>query len=236
MQVNNETGVIQDIRAIAQELRDRGILLHVDAAQSIGKVPVNVKTLGVDLMSFSAHKAYGPKGIGALYLRQKPRVRLLPWMQGGGQERGLRPGTVATHQVVGMSQAWMLAEQERETETLRIAALRDRLWHSLQCFSWIHLNGHLSQRVAHNLNLSIEGISGDQLLAQLPQLAVSSTSACSAALHQPSYVLKAMGVSHDLALASMRFSFGRWTTEDEIERAIHYLHEILPQIRKPRFN
>lgn len=231
MHVNNETGVIQDISSISPMLKGRGVLLHVDAAQSIGKLEVNVKEMGVDFMSLSAHKAYGPKGVGALFIRGKPKVRILPLAIGGGQERGLRPGTLPTHQIMGMSEAFKIGEAVRAEESASIFKLREQLWSGIKHFPWIHLNGHPTLRVANNLNISISGVSGDQLLGALPQLAVSSTSACTSALTQPSHVLKAMGLSDALALSSIRFSIGRYTTSEEVGEAVKILCQVLPALR-----
>lgn len=231
MQVNNETGVIQDIAAISNQLKGKGILFHVDAAQSLGKVSVDVQAMGVDLMSLSAHKNYGPKGVGALYIRSQPKVRLLPLSFGGGQERGLRSGTLATHQIVGMSEACRLSEACREQESIRLLRLRERLWAGVSHFPWVHVNGSLSSRVSGNLNISVEGVAADQLLPSLSQLAVSSGSACAASSHHPSYVLKAMGLNNALALSTIRFSMGRYTTELEVDAAIEILCRELPLLR-----
>lgn len=235
MHVNNETGVIQDISSIGNLVREKGILFHVDAAQSAGKLPIDLHQLPVDLMSFSAHKNYGPKGVGALYVRNRPRVRLQPQSFGGGHEAGLRSGTLATHQIVGMGEAFALAEQSREEEQRRILSLRKKLWEGIKHLSGIRLNGHDTQRIAGNLNLSFSGIDGDSLLLALRDLAVSTTSACSSASLQPSYVLKALGLSDELAYSSVRLSIGRFTTDEDIRYAVDIinsqvsrLHEILP--------
>lgn len=219
MLVNNEIGVIQDVAALGAICRERGVLLHVDAAQATGKVAINLKTLPVDLMSLTAHKTYGPKGIGALYARRQPRVRLVAQMHGGGQEHGLRSGTLATHQIVGMGEAFRLAGEELAAGEARIAALRDRLLAGLEGLDGVLLNGHATCRVPHNVNLSFAGVDGEALLLGLPQLALSSGSACHSASQQPSHVLRALGRSDELAHASLRISFGRFTTEDEIDRA-----------------
>lgn len=235
MQVNNEIGVIQDIAAIGELLRDKGIIFHVDAAQSIGRIPVDLSKLSVSLMSFSAHKNYGPKGIGALYVRQRPRVRLQPQSFGGGHEGGLRSGTLATHQIVGMGEAFALTERLREEEQARLLNYRERLWSGIKHLPGIQLNGHEQQRIAGNLNISFKGLDGDSLLLALSDLAVSTTSACSSASIQPSYVLRAIGLSDELAQSSIRLSIGRFTSEEEVEYAIHLicaqvtrLHEMAP--------
>lgn len=220
MHVNNEIGVIQDIAAIGELLRGRGILFHVDAAQSAGKWPIDLTQLNVDLMSFSAHKNYGPKGIGALYVRQKPRIRLEPRSFGGGHEGGLRSGTLATHQIVGMGEAFLLAESERVEEQARLLALRQHLWDGICHLPGIQYNGSLEHRVAGNLNVSFSGIDGAALIPALSGLAVSTTSACASASAQPSYVLRALGLSPALAYSSIRLSLGRFTTAAQVEQAI----------------
>ncbi|STX32313.1 IscS subfamily cysteine desulfurase [Legionella birminghamensis] len=235
MHVNNEIGVVQDIAAIGALLKNRGIIFHVDAAQSAGKIAINLSELPIDLMSFSAHKNYGPKGIGALFVRQKPRVRLQPQSFGGGHEGGLRSGTLATHQIVGMGEAFALAEASRQWEQERILMLREQLWDNIKMLPGIRLNGHSTQRVAGNLNISFPGIEGDSLLYALKDLAISSTSACASSSMQPSYVLKAIGLDNESAFSSIRLSIGRFTTETEIAEAsqiiyqqISRLHEISP--------
>ncbi|KTD48798.1 cysteine desulfurase NifS [Legionella rubrilucens] len=235
MHVNNETGVIQDITAIGDLLKDKGIIFHVDAAQSVGKLLVDLDHMPVGLMSLSSHKNYGPKGIGALYIRHKPRLRLLPLSYGGGHEQGLRSGTLATHQIVGMAEAFYLGEQTRVAEQARLLAMRQRLWQGIKHLPGIRLNGHEHQRIAGNLNLTFKGIEGETLLLALRELAVSTASACSSASNQPSYVLKALGLSDEDAYSSIRLSLGRFTTEADIEKAIHTicqqvtrLHEIAP--------
>lgn len=235
MHVNNEIGVIQDIEAIGTLLRNKGIIFHVDAAQSAGKLPIDLQQLSVDLMSFSAHKNYGPKGIGALYVRHKPRIRLQAQTFGGGHENGLRSGTLATHQIVGMGTAFTLAESKLIEEQKRILNYRKRLWDGIKHLPGIRLNGHEHHRVAGNLNFSVLGIDGDSLLLALKDLAVSTMSACSSASVQPSYVLKALGLSDESAHSSIRLSIGRFTTEEQIEYAIAIivtqvkrLHEISP--------
>ncbi len=235
MLVNNETGVIQDIAAIARLLRPRGILLHVDAAQALGKLPVDVNATNVDLMSFSAHKLYGPKGAGALYVRRQPRARITPQIHGGGHERGLRSGTLATHQVVGFGAACALAIREGERERARLTGLRDRLWAGLRELPKVYLNGHPEQRVAHILNASFDGVDGEALLAALSAfdggLAVASGSACTSASGESSYVLRALGRDDELAYASVRFSLGRETQATEIERAIGIVRQAVTRLR-----
>lgn len=235
MHVNNEIGVIQDIVAISELLRNRGIIFHVDAAQSAGKLPIDLHQLSVDLMSFSAHKNYGPKGVGALYVRHRPRVRLQAQTFGGGHEGGLRSGTLATHQIVGMGTAFVLAETARKEEQTRILNYRKQLWDGIKHLPGIRLNGHEQNRLPGNLNLSFSGLDGDSLLLALNDLAISTTSACSSASVQPSYVLKALGLSDELAHSSIRLSIGRFTTEEQIQHAIAIidtqvkrLHEMSP--------
>ncbi len=227
MHANNEIGVIQDIRAIGQLTRERGILLHVDAAQSLGKIPIDVKAMAADLMSFSAHKLYGPKGVGALYLRRRPRLRLEPLSQGGGQEQGLRPGTLPVHQIVGMAEAVTLACNEMPQESARLLCLRQRLWAGLQTATKAQLNGDWQQRLPGNLNVSFPGIESLHLLESLRDLALSSGSACTSANAEPSHVLRGIGLSDALARSSLRFSIGRFTTEDEIDFAINCLARAL---------
>ena len=235
MHVNNEIGVIQDIEAIGELLQGKGILFHVDAAQSAGKLPIVLSNLPVHMMSFSAHKNYGPKGIGALYIQQKPRIRLQPISYGGGHEGGMRSGTLATHQIVGMGEAFKLSESKRLQEQARILKLRQQLWNGIKHLPGIRLNGHATKRIAGNLNFSFSGIDGEKLLVALSDLAISTTSACSSASTQPSYVLHALGLSNDLAYSSVRLSLGRFTTEQDIQQAIQTicmkiseLHEISP--------
>lgn len=223
MQVNNEIGVIQDIAAIGELLRNKGILFHVDAAQSAGKLAIDLDKLSIDLMSFSAHKNYGPKGVGALYVRQKPRIRLQPLSFGGGQENGLRAGTLPTHQIVGMGEAFALAQASRVEEQARILQLREQLWNGIKHLPGIRLNGHPSQRVAGNLNITFPGIESESLLLALKDLAVSSTSACMAASLQPSYVLRAIGLDADAAYSSIRLSPGRFTTEEQVKQAVEII-------------
>ncbi|MDP3421358.1 MAG: IscS subfamily cysteine desulfurase [Thiobacillus sp.] len=232
MAVNNEIGVIQDIAAIGKICREKGVIFHVDAAQATGKMPIDVKTLPVDLMSFSAHKTYGPKGIGALYVRRKPRIRLEAQMHGGGHERGMRSGTLATHQIVGMGEAFRIAREEMATENERIRMLRDRLYNGLKDIEEVHLNGDMEQRVPHNLNVSFNFVEGESLIMAIKDLAVSSGSACTSASLEPSYVLRALGRSDELAHSSIRFSIGRFTTEEEVDYAIKLLHEKIGKLRE----
>lgn len=220
MLVNNEIGVIQDVQALGAICREHKVLFHVDAAQATGKVAINLQEWPVDLMSMSAHKTYGPKGVGALYVRRKPAVRLKAQIHGGGHERGFRSGTLATHQIVGMGRAFELAGQEMEQEGRRIRALRDRLWAGLRQIPDLYLNGDLDQRVPHNLNISVDHIEGEALMMSLTELAVSSGSACTSASLEPSYVLKALGRSDQLAHSSLRISLGRFTTEQDVDATI----------------
>ena len=232
MHVNNEIGVIQDIETIGELCRDRGVLFHVDAAQSTGKAPIDLRRMKVDLMSFSAHKTYGPKGIGALYVRRKPRVRIEAQMHGGGHERGMRSGTLATHQIVGMGAAYRIAAEEMATENERIRMLRDKLWAGIQQLDEVHLNGDLQQRVPHNLNASFNFVEGESLMMAIKDLAVSSGSACTSASLEPSYVLKALGRSDELAHSSIRFSIGRFTSEADIDTAIALIHKHVGKLRE----
>jgi len=232
MAVNNEIGVIQDLNAIGKLCREKGVIFHVDAAQATGKMPIDLKTLPVDLMSFSAHKTYGPKGIGALYVRRKPRIRLEAQMHGGGHERGMRSGTLATHQIVGMGEAFRIAREEMATENERIRMLRDRLYEGLKDIEELHLNGDAEHRVPHNLNVSFNFVEGESLIMAIKDLAVSSGSACTSASLEPSYVLRALGRSDELAHSSIRFSIGRFTTEAEVDYAIKLLHEKIGKLRE----
>jgi cysteine desulfurase len=231
MHVNNEVGVIQDIAAIGELTRSRGILFHVDAAQSAGKVAIDLQTLKVDLMSFSAHKIYGPKGIGALYVRRKPRVRLEAQLHGGGHERGMRSGTLATHQIVGMGEAFRIAGEEMAEDNARILQLRNRLWNSLKDLEEVYLNGDMEQRVAGNLNVSFNYVEGESLVMALKNLAVSSGSACTSASLEPSYVLRALGRNDELAHSSIRFSIGRFTTVEEIDYTIEAVRNSIVKLR-----
>ncbi|MBB5017519.1 cysteine desulfurase [Chitinivorax tropicus] len=232
MLVNNEIGVIQPIEAIGELCREKGIIFHVDAAQATGKVEIDLSKLKVDLMSFSAHKTYGPKGIGALYVRRKPRVRLEAQMHGGGHERGMRSGTLATHQIVGMGEAFRIAREEMATENERIRMLRDRLWSGLQNIEEVYLNGDLVQRVPHNLNVSFNFVEGESLIMAIKDLAVSSGSACTSASLEPSYVLRALGRNDELAHSSIRFSIGRFTTEEDIDYTINLLKQKIGKLRE----
>ncbi|NMH15899.1 IscS subfamily cysteine desulfurase [Tepidiphilus sp. B18-69] len=231
--VNSEIGVIQPIEEIGALCRERGILFHVDAAQATGKMAIDLQKLDVSLMSFSAHKTYGPKGIGALYVRRRPRVRLEAQMHGGGHERGFRSGTLPTHQIVGMGEAYRLAREEMAEEVPRIRALRDRLLAALLELPGIHVNGDLERRVPHNLNVSVEGIEGDALLLSLgEELAVSAGSACTSASLEPSYVLRALGRTPELARSALRLTLGRFTTAEEIDTAIRLLRERILVLRR----
>lgn len=232
MYVNNEIGVIQDIAAIGEMCRERGILFHVDAAQATGKVDIDLQKLKVDLMSFSAHKTYGPKGIGALYVRRKPRVRLEAQMHGGGHERGFRSGTLATHQIVGMGEAFRLAKEEMVTENERIRMLRDRLWAGLSSMEEVYLNGDMDNRVPHNLNVSFNFVEGESLIMAVKDIAVSSGSACTSASLEPSYVLRALGRNDELAHSSIRFTVGRFTTVEEVDYTIKLLHDKIGKLRE----
>ncbi len=231
MHVNNEIGVIQDIEAIGEICRERKIIFHVDAAQSAGKVPIDTEKLKVDLMSFSAHKIYGPKGIGALYVRRKPRVRLEAQMHGGGHERGMRSGTLPTHQIVGMGEAFRIAREEMEEEEIRIRALRDRLWNALCDMEEVYLNGDMDHRVPGNLNVSFNFVEGESLIMALKDMAVSSGSACTSSSLEPSYVLRALGRNDELAHSSIRFTIGRFTTQDEIDYVAGLLREKVNKLR-----
>ncbi len=232
MFVNNEIGVIQDIPKIGEICRGRGILFHVDAAQATGKVAIDLATLKVDLMSFSAHKTYGPKGIGALYVRRKPRVRLEAQMHGGGHERGLRSGTLPTHQIVGMGEAFRIARLEMAAETERMRMLRDRLWNGLREIEEVYVNGDMERRVAHNLNVSFNFVEGESLIMAVKDIAVSSGSACTSASLEPSYVLRALGRSDELAHSSIRFTVGRFTTVEEIDFAVDLLKRKVGKLRE----
>lgn len=232
MHVNNETGVIQDLAALGGLTRRRGIIFHVDGAQSAGKLSIDIEQLPVDLMSLSAHKMYGPKGIGALYVRRKPRARIEAQMHGGGHERGMRSGTLATHQIVGMGEACRIAKLEMPTEVPRIRALRDRLWSGLRDMEEVYLNGDLEQRVAGNLNVSFNYVEGESLIMALKDIAVSSGSACTSASLEPSYVLRAIGRSDELAHSSIRFSIGRYTTQEEIDYTIKLVRDKVQKLRE----
>ncbi|GAB5381723.1 MAG: cysteine desulfurase [Aliiglaciecola sp.] len=232
MHVNNEIGVIQDIETIGEICRENKVLFHVDAAQSTGKVNIDLQNLKVDLMSFSGHKTYGPKGIGALYVRRKPRVRLEAQMHGGGHERGMRSGTLATHQIVGMGEAFRIAKEEMADENARILKLRDRLWNGVKDIEEVYLNGDLEQRVAANLNVSFAYVEGESLIMALKDMAVSSGSACTSASLEPSYVLRALGLNDELAHSSIRFTIGRFTTEEEIDYVIDVVKNAITKLRE----
>ncbi|MFN4292124.1 MAG: IscS subfamily cysteine desulfurase [Permianibacter sp.] len=232
MHVNNEIGVIQDIDAIGQMTRARGILFHVDAAQSTGKLPIDVEKTQVDLMSLTSHKTYGPKGIGALYVRRKPRARIAPQMHGGGHERGMRSGTLPTHQIVGMGEAYRLAKLEMAAENERLLRLRHKLWNGIKDLEEVHLNGDAERRVAGNLNVSFNYVEGESLIMALKDLAVSSGSACTSASLEPSYVLRALGRSDELAHSSLRFTIGRFTTEEQIDFAIAEIRKAVTRLRE----
>ncbi len=232
MHVNNEIGVIQDIRAIGEICRENKVIFHVDAAQSPGKVPIDLQEMPVDLMSFSAHKIYGPKGIGALYVRRKPRVRIEAQMHGGGHERGMRSGTLPTHQIVGMGMAFRLAKEEMAKDNERLIELRNRLWDGLKDMEEVYLNGDLDQRIAGNLNISFNYVEGESLMMALKDMAVSSGSACTSASLEPSYVLRALGRDDELAHSSIRFSIGRFTTPEEIDYVIRQTREQVERLRE----
>jgi cysteine desulfurase len=232
MMVNNEIGVIQPIAGIGEMLRPKGIVFHVDAAQATGKVEIDLAKLKVDLMSFSAHKTYGPKGIGALFVRRRPRVRLEPQMHGGGHERGLRSGTLPTHQIVGMGEAFRLARLEMATENERIRMLRDRLLAGVREMDEVYVNGDLEHRVPHNLNVSFNFVEGESLIMGVKELAVSSGSACTSASLEPSYVLRALGRNDELAHSSIRFTLGRFTTAEDIDFAVKLLKERIGKLRE----
>lgn len=231
MMVNNEIGVIQDVETLGEICREKGIIFHVDAAQATGKVEIDLQKLKVDLMSFSAHKTYGPKGIGALYVRRKPRIRIEAQMHGGGHERGFRSGTLATHQIVGMGEAFRLAREEMGTENERIRMLRDRLWKGLSQIEEVYLNGDMDQRVPHNLNVSFNYVEGESLIMAIKELAVSSGSACTSASLEPSYVLRALGRNDELAHSSIRFTLGRFTTEQEVDFAVELIKSRVGKLR-----
>jgi len=231
MHVNNEIGVIQDIQSIGDICREHKIFFHVDAAQSVGKIPINLVSLPVDLMSFSAHKIYGPKGMGALYVSRKPRVRLEAQMHGGGHERGMRSGTLATHQIVGMGEAFAIAKAEMLEEGKKIKQLRDRLLEGFSDMEEVVINGDIKQRVPGNLNISFNYVEGESLMMAISDVAVSSGSACTSASLEPSYVLRALGLSDELAHSSIRFSIGRYTTEKDVDDAIRLVREKVEKLR-----
>lgn len=232
MHVNNEIGVINDIAAIGEITRSKGVLFHVDAAQSAGKIDIDVESMKVDLISFSGHKIYGPKGIGALYVRRKPRVRLEAQMHGGGHERGMRSGTLATHQIVGMGEAFRIAKAEMHAESERIAGLRQRFWAGLEGMEEIYLNGSEKQRYIGNMNVSFNYVEGESLLMSLKDLAVSSGSACTSASLEPSYVLRALGLNDEMAHSSIRFAIGRFTTERDVDLAVEEIRTAVTKLRE----
>jgi cysteine desulfurase len=232
MLVNNEIGVVQDVAAMGEICRKRGIVFHVDAAQATGKMPIDLSTLKVDLMSFSAHKTYGPKGVGALFVRRKPRVRIEAQMHGGGHERGMRSGTLPTHQIVGMGEAFRIAKEEMAAEGERIRMLRDRLWKGLSQIEEVYVNGDMDRRVPHNLNVSFNFVEGESLIMAIKDIAVSSGSACTSASLEPSYVLRALGRSDELAHSSIRFTVGRFTTPQEIDHTIDLLKRKVGKLRE----
>ncbi|MFY8043200.1 MAG: aminotransferase class V-fold PLP-dependent enzyme, partial [Rhodoferax sp.] len=231
MFVNNEIGVIQDIAAIGAICRENGVIFHVDAAQATGRVDIDMATLPVDLMSLTSHKAYGPKGIGALFVRRKPRIRLEAQMHGGGHERGMRSGTLPTHQIVGMGEAYAIAKAEMHVENIRIKALHDRMVAGLKDVEQVFINGHDTQRVPHNLNMSFNYVEGESLIMGIKGLAVSSGSACTSASLEPSYVLRALGRSDELAHSSLRMTIGRWTTEADIDYAVDTIKKNVAKLR-----
>ncbi|WP_345810927.1 IscS subfamily cysteine desulfurase [Paraburkholderia sp. PREW-6R] len=231
MSVNNEIGVVQDIEAIGEITREKGIIFHVDAAQATGKIEIDLQKLKVDLMSFSAHKTYGPKGIGALYVRRKPRIRIEAQMHGGGHERGMRSGTLATHQIVGMGEAFRIAREEMATENERVRMLRDRLLRGLSEMEEVYVNGDMEKRVPHNLNISFNFVEGESLIMAVKDVAVSSGSACTSASLEPSYVLRALGRNDELAHSSIRFTVGRFTTEQDVDYVINLLKTKISKLR-----
>jgi len=232
MHVNNEIGVVQDIATIGDLCRERGIIFHVDATQSVGKLPIDLSQLNVDLMSFSAHKIYGPKGIGALYVSRKPRVRLEAQIHGGGHERGMRSGTLPVHQIVGMGEAYRIAREEMSVEMARLGALRSRLWAGLNSIEQVQLNGSLEHGAANILNVGFRYVDGESLIMALKDLAVSTGSACTSASMEPSYVLRAIGLDDELAHSSIRFSLGRFTTEEEVDYAIALVQKSIARLRE----
>jgi cysteine desulfurase len=231
MHVNNEIGVINDIAAIGAVCREKKVIFHVDAAQSAGKIEIDLQNMPIDLMSFSAHKIYGPKGIGALYVCRKPRVRIEAQMHGGGHERGMRSGTLPVHQIVGMGEAFRIAKEEMAEENARILKLRNRLWNGFKDMEQVFVNGSLEQRVAGNLNVSFNFVEGESLMMALKDIAVSSGSACTSASLEPSYVLRALGLDDELAHSSLRFSIGRFTTEEQIDYTIQHVRDAVSRLR-----
>jgi cysteine desulfurase len=232
MHVNNEIGVIQDVMAIGELCRSRGIIFHMDAAQSAGKLPIDVQQLKVDLISMSGHKMYGPKGVGALYVRRKPRIRLESQMHGGGHERGMRSGTLATHQLVGLGEAAAIAKQDMENDNARIRTLRDKLWNGIKHIEETYINGDMEQRFCGSLNVSFNFVEGESLMMALKDLAVSSGSACTSASLEPSYVLRALGLNDEMAHSSIRFSIGRFTTDEDIDHAIKVITQSIDKLRE----
>jgi len=232
MHANNEIGVINDIEAIGKITREKGVIFHVDAAQSTGKLEIDLETMQVDLMALTAHKIYGPKGIGALYVRRKPRVRIEPQMHGGGHERGMRSGTLPAHQIVGMGEAYRIAKLEMQEENKRILKLRNRLLDGLKDIEEVYVNGDLEHRVAGNLNVSFNFVEGESLMMALRDLALSSGSACTSASLEPSYVLRALGLNDELAHSSLRISIGRFTTEEDIDHALEKIHDAVAKLRE----
>ncbi|MDH5857277.1 IscS subfamily cysteine desulfurase [Lampropedia aestuarii] len=232
MAVNNEIGVVQDLATIGKMCRERGIIFHVDAAQATGKIDIDLNTLPVDLMSLASHKSYGPKGIGALYVRRKPRVRLEAQMHGGGHERGMRSGTLATHQIVGMGEAFRIAREEMEKDRAHAARLQKRLLDGLTDMEQVFVNGDMTQRVPHNLNISFNFVEGESLIMGIKGIAVSSGSACTSASLEPSYVLRALGRSDELAHSSLRMTFGRFTTDEDVDYAIQTIRENVIRLRE----
>jgi len=232
MFVNNEIGVIQDIAAIGAICREKGVIFHVDAAQATGRVDIDLGTLPVDLMSLTSHKTYGPKGVGALYVRRKPRVRIEAQMHGGGHERGMRSGTLPTHQIVGMGEAYRIAKEEMHAENERIRSLQQRLLDGLSDIEEVFLNGHPQKRVPHNLNMSFNFVEGESLIMGIKGVAVSSGSACTSASLEPSYVLRALGRSDELAHSSLRMTIGRWTTQEEIDYAVQTIRDNVARLRE----
>ena len=231
MHVNNEIGVIQDIKTIGDICHERKVLFHTDATQSVGKLPINLAELNVDLLSMSSHKLYGPKGIGALYVRRKPRVRLEAIIHGGGHERGMRSGTLPVHQIVGMGEAYRIAKEEMADEMARLTALRDRLYNGLKVIEETYVNGSMEHRIGSNLNISFNFVEGESLMMALRDIAVSSGSACTSASLEPSYVLRALGRNDELAHSSIRFTLGRWTTEEEIDYTISLMNGAVQKLR-----
>lgn len=232
MHANNEIGIVNDVAGIGEVTRERGVLFHVDAAQSAGKIPIDMEAMKIDLLSMSAHKMYGPKGMGALYVRRKPRVRLEAQMHGGGHERGMRSGTLATHQIVGMGEAARIAKESMAAETERLLRLRQRFWDHVSDIEEVHLNGDETHRLPGVLNISINYVEGESLIMSLKDLAVSSGSACTSASLEPSYVLRALGLNDELAHSSLRFSFGRFTTEEEVDFAAAQLRTAVDKLRE----